>query len=119
VSSEPEFKFEPEPWLELGSLSSSNHELDAECRLNSEFKTRLDWSGKEFDFDEGSTDAIDVEVLETAVNTKAADDDEIVSACNVEVETESKRPETSCNIRDEFQRFDISIMQLDQTESSL
>lgn len=62
---------------------------------------------------------INVEVLETAVNTKAADDDEIVLACDVEVETGSKRPETSCNIRGEFERFNISIMQLDQAESSL
>lgn len=58
-------------------------------------------------------------MLETAVNTKAADDDEIVSACDVKVETESKRPETSCNIHDEFQRFNISTVQLDQAESSL
>lgn len=82
------------------------------------FGTGLGWPGKEFGFDEGPADAVGAGVLGSAVDAGAADDDEIVPACDVGVGTGSKRPETGCNIRGGSQRPDIPAVQLDQAGSN-
>ena len=70
-------------------------------------------------FDTGPADVVAIGVFGATVDTGAADDLKLVSACCVVVESGVRRPEAVCNTRGGSQKPDIPpVVQVDQVESS-